>query len=303
MADVWLKDSDTSPIVRAVLRDGADNPVDLSGAQGVRFLMRRQRGGLVVNEAATVDQVGDGTDGTKGYVHYAWGAGETVEAGGFLGEFEVTFADAQVETFPNDGYLKIAVLSDLEGVWTPYPSAPVSNMDVQNPPVGVNEQVVASGLGSGIYVPLDLSSAMKDPGGYVTTEALDYYGTIPAGRAFVLPPGVWAYGLVADWDTDATGVRMVTITNVDERIEAGGQALDTWLGDPTYGGWVNGAYQASASALLNKTTYRAHIVNGVIRTQASYYDSRWAVYVAQDSGAPRTLKGWTLQLLWLGMGV
>lgn len=115
MADVWVKESDTSPIVRAVLRDGADQPVDLAGIQGVRFIMKRLRDTtLIVDADAVVDQVGDGSDGTKGYVRYAWEIGDTDEAGGFLGEFEVTYADGDVETFPNDGYLTIAILEDLE---------------------------------------------------------------------------------------------------------------------------------------------------------------------------------------------
>jgi hypothetical protein len=117
MADVWIKEGDTSPIVRAVLRDGADQPVDLSGAQGVRFLMRPMSGTvLAVDAAAVVDQVGDGSDGTKGYVHYDWVVGDTDVAGGYYGEFEVTYADNAVETFPNDGYLTVAVLHDLEEI-------------------------------------------------------------------------------------------------------------------------------------------------------------------------------------------
>ena len=185
----------------------------------------------------------------------------------------------------------------------PFTVAPpvIRNMVSQQSPVGVNEQTIANGLSAGSYVPLDVAQNVIDPGGYITTASLDYYGTVPAGRAFELPAGVWAYGLVADWDTNTTGNRMATITNIDERLEVVGQSYDSWLGDPTYGGWVNGEYQAQASSLLDKTTYRAHIVSGVFRTQQTYDSSRWAFYVAQDSGAPRTLKGWTVQVIWLGL--
>lgn len=115
MADVWVKQGDTSPIVRAVLRDGAGDPVDLAGTT-IRFLMREMRSHeTIVDEAASLDQVSDGSDGTLGHVSYEWADGDTAEVGGYDGEFEVTFSSGEVETFPNSGYLAIAIVDDLEG--------------------------------------------------------------------------------------------------------------------------------------------------------------------------------------------
>lgn len=116
MADFWIKQGDSSPSYRATLRDGDGNAVDIAGAD-VRFLMRRQRGTLLVVDAeADIDQDVDGDDApiNIGQVHYDWQVGDTDEEGGFLVEFEVTFEGSLIETFPNDGYLTVAILEDLE---------------------------------------------------------------------------------------------------------------------------------------------------------------------------------------------
>jgi hypothetical protein len=116
MADVWIKNDDTAPVVRATLTDGQGTPADLNGAT-VRFIMRPIRDSMVVvSAAADNDQNGTGTDGTLGYVSYTWQAGDTTEPGGYYAEFEVTYAGGEIETFPNDGYLTVAILDDLETV-------------------------------------------------------------------------------------------------------------------------------------------------------------------------------------------
>lgn len=34
-------------------------------------------------------------------------------AGSYVCEFEVTYSDSTIETFPNDGYIRVEVLSDI----------------------------------------------------------------------------------------------------------------------------------------------------------------------------------------------
>jgi uncharacterized protein YfaS (alpha-2-macroglobulin family) len=43
-------------------------------------------------------------DAPNGVVRYSWGTDDTDEAGRYRAEFEVTYADGSVETFPNDGF-------------------------------------------------------------------------------------------------------------------------------------------------------------------------------------------------------
>lgn len=113
-ADFNIKRGDTTPPIESELQDNDGQPVDLTGAS-VRFLMK-PRGGptLTVDGAADVD-----ADPTTGRVSYSWVGpvgvtlGDTDEAGEYAAEWEVTFADGSVQTFPNSTYLNVLVKRDL----------------------------------------------------------------------------------------------------------------------------------------------------------------------------------------------
>lgn len=105
-----IKQGDTTPFITATLKDSAGDPVDLTDAT-VRFLLRDAFTWLeVLAEDAVNDQNGDGSDGSKGQVHYEWQAGDTDDAGLSRGEFEVTYYDQTVESFPNGGYIFVEIL-------------------------------------------------------------------------------------------------------------------------------------------------------------------------------------------------
>lgn len=53
--------------------------------------------------------------GSAGKVRYNWSASDTASVGTYEGEFEVTFADSTIETFPNSGFFSIIVTDDLAG--------------------------------------------------------------------------------------------------------------------------------------------------------------------------------------------
>lgn len=104
MSVFTIKRGDTSPAIVYALSP----VVNLIGATVV-FNMRGEAGAPeVVRASASV--VGDPMKGT---VSYLWQPADTAQVGTYRGEFEVTFADGTVETFPNNGFIHIRVGEDL----------------------------------------------------------------------------------------------------------------------------------------------------------------------------------------------
>lgn len=97
-----IKQGDTSPSLVANLVTPSRQPVFLEGAT-VLFHMRGQRSsGVLTAPAVVVDEDG-------GQVRYDWAEGDTAAAGDFEAEFEVTYGDGTVETFPNEGYIIVTI--------------------------------------------------------------------------------------------------------------------------------------------------------------------------------------------------
>jgi len=102
-----IKQNDTSPQIAATLQDGDGAAIDLTAAT-VRFHMKR------INAAsATVDAPATLVDANNGKVKYVWVATDTATAGSYLAEFEVTYTNGGVETFPNDQSIAILITEDL----------------------------------------------------------------------------------------------------------------------------------------------------------------------------------------------
>jgi len=102
-----LKKNDTSPILQTTITDAAGNGVDLTGST-VRFHMKRYGATTAKIDAAALVY-----DEDNGIVRYAWQTGDTDVGGSFLAEFEVTYSDGTIETFPNSGYIQVDVLDDI----------------------------------------------------------------------------------------------------------------------------------------------------------------------------------------------
>lgn len=100
----YLKRGDTSPAIVFTLSP----TVDLSGASVV-FNMKTRTGGAVVTRGAA-DIV---APASAGVVSYDWQTADTSNAGIFYAEFEVTYADATIETFPNASNIIIQISDDL----------------------------------------------------------------------------------------------------------------------------------------------------------------------------------------------
>lgn len=103
----YIKQSDDVPVIQTTLVDANNNAVDLSNAT-VNFHMAEPRGGsTVVDAPATV------TDAANGKVEYKFDGDGTAYGGRYRAEFEVTFGDGDVETFPNVGYETVFISEQL----------------------------------------------------------------------------------------------------------------------------------------------------------------------------------------------
>lgn len=103
----YIKQNDTSPGILATLQDASGVAINLVGAT-VRFHMRELNTGTTkVNALATV------VTAASGIVRYSWIAADTNTVGSFQGEFQATYADGKIETFPNDGYIPIEITDDI----------------------------------------------------------------------------------------------------------------------------------------------------------------------------------------------
>ncbi len=95
MAGYRHKQGDTTPPLTVTLQHNTV-PINLTGAT-VRFHMSPaiQGVGSVVNAPGVV------LDAPAGRVRYMWAVSDVAAAGVHRAEFEVTFADGTVESFPN----------------------------------------------------------------------------------------------------------------------------------------------------------------------------------------------------------
>jgi len=103
----YVKQNDTSPFMLATLKDANEVAVDLTGAS-VRFHMR-----AVGASQVTVDADAVVTDAEAGIVKYEWDAADTDTVGSYQAEFEVTFVSGDIETFPNNGYIRVEIIDDI----------------------------------------------------------------------------------------------------------------------------------------------------------------------------------------------
>lgn len=107
--EVTIKQGDTGPSIKAILKGFDGIAQDLTGAQ-VRFNL--------VNAANSKDVridhgVVDITTAVNGEVEYVWEAGDTDIAGEYYGEFEATLADNTILTFPNRKPILVHIIPQL----------------------------------------------------------------------------------------------------------------------------------------------------------------------------------------------
>jgi len=103
----YVKQNDTSPSMLATLQDANDTAVNITGAS-VRFHLRP-----IGSTQVKVDAPATIVTADAGIVRYDWQAADTDTIGSYQAEFEVTYGDATIETFPNDGYIRVEIISDI----------------------------------------------------------------------------------------------------------------------------------------------------------------------------------------------
>lgn len=106
MANFSLKQDDTWPAINATLSD-ANGPINLTTATTVKILLKPTGGGTLIQGTCTIVNAAAGT------VRYQWVTGDTVAAGTYNGEFEITWADGKIGTVPNEGYFTVEIIADL----------------------------------------------------------------------------------------------------------------------------------------------------------------------------------------------
>lgn len=109
MADTfYIKQNDTSPALIATLKDSGAVVINLTGATTV-FKMRNVSGVIVsLTGTNSVD-----APATGGIARFTFSAADTATVGRYQGEFQVTFGDGSVETFPNKGYIGVKITDDI----------------------------------------------------------------------------------------------------------------------------------------------------------------------------------------------
>lgn len=106
--DFTIKEGDRLPELEATLYGANDEVAPLNGSTVTFILSDKATGTLLLNSPAVL------VDADLGQVKYAWAIGDTDMAGSYRGEFEVTYGDGRRLTFPNDSYIDIKIVPDLD---------------------------------------------------------------------------------------------------------------------------------------------------------------------------------------------
>lgn len=108
MAVHHLKRHDTAPIFTSLLTDSAGDAVVITGGS-VKFKLKNASDGVLKVDAAAAI-----VDGPTGSVSYTQSAADVDTAGRFHLEWEVTYSDGTVQTFPTIGTNVVIIHADLD---------------------------------------------------------------------------------------------------------------------------------------------------------------------------------------------
>jgi hypothetical protein len=106
----YIKQNDTASFLTRDLKDAFGAPVNVTGA-AIKFSMRVKPAGTM----KVTTQDGVIVNAGIGRIRYEWNSsdGDTNTADEYEGEFQVTYANGKIQTFPNDGHIPIVVTDDI----------------------------------------------------------------------------------------------------------------------------------------------------------------------------------------------
>jgi len=112
MSIVYAKRNDIGYLFTGTLT--LTNAVDWTGAT-VRWIIRHKAAGTMVSGSGSITGYGDGSEGnsTTAEVSYTSASGDLAKAGNWHHEWEVTFGDGAVVTFPSRSYNTLVIHEDL----------------------------------------------------------------------------------------------------------------------------------------------------------------------------------------------
>lgn len=99
----FIKQGDSSPELVYRLSES----INLTGATALFSMtpITAPEADSIVRESATI--------GAENKLSYTFDEGRTQVAGVFRAEFEITYADSSIETFPNTGYITVKIMRGL----------------------------------------------------------------------------------------------------------------------------------------------------------------------------------------------
>jgi lysophospholipase L1-like esterase len=103
---VQLKRNDTKDTISYTVTNLDGSVVNLTGAS-IKFVMGKNKT-LITNATATIVSAAAGT------VSYTLTESDTLVAGTFNAEFEVTFSDGKVKTYPSNGYIQVKIEANMD---------------------------------------------------------------------------------------------------------------------------------------------------------------------------------------------
>ena len=107
-ATFYIKQNDTAPSISAALKDSNGRARSMVDAASIAFHMKDENGTIIVDAGAGIV-----LNPAKGTVAYDWQTGDTANTGIHSAEFQVTYNNGGIETFPNTGYIKVIVKDEL----------------------------------------------------------------------------------------------------------------------------------------------------------------------------------------------
>lgn len=105
-----ITQGDTSPSLASQLSADGE-PIDLSGVNGVRFIMQDRYEQVVIDEG--IQGSLNFIDAENGEVEFVFTAKQTETVGSYEAEFEVTYSNGAVETFPGNRKINVEIVEQI----------------------------------------------------------------------------------------------------------------------------------------------------------------------------------------------